>query len=136
MFLFIDTATTEIYTYGHPLSPHDALPILNAKDPLVAEAKEFGFGAETGIDITGEAPGRIADRKWKKQYYESQKDYYCDLAKNPPTDASAFLKKISRDFCLEGFAYRAGVAVKFSIRQGETIVTQLQHARSSPPSTT
>src|SRR3546814_17906262 len=27
MFLFHDTATTEIYTYRHPLSLHDALPI-------------------------------------------------------------------------------------------------------------
>src|SRR3546814_19026744 len=26
-FLFKDTATTEIYTYGHTLSLHDALPI-------------------------------------------------------------------------------------------------------------
>src|SRR3546814_7345495 len=26
-FFFNDTATTEIYTYLHPLSPHDALPI-------------------------------------------------------------------------------------------------------------
>src|SRR3546814_18409869 len=26
-FFFNDTATTEIYTYGHPLSLHDALPI-------------------------------------------------------------------------------------------------------------
>src|SRR3546814_16050377 len=27
VFFFNDTATTEIYTYGHPLSLHDALPI-------------------------------------------------------------------------------------------------------------
>src|SRR3546814_12008990 len=26
-FVFIETATTEIYTYGHTLSLHDALPI-------------------------------------------------------------------------------------------------------------
>src|SRR3546814_13625780 len=26
-FFFNDTATTDIYTYGHPLSLHDALPI-------------------------------------------------------------------------------------------------------------
>src|SRR3546814_11091721 len=30
-FFFNDTATTEIYTYGHTLSLHDALPI---SDPL------------------------------------------------------------------------------------------------------
>src|SRR3546814_20936155 len=131
MFLFIDTATTEIYTYGHPLSPHDALPILNAKDPLVAEAKEFGVGAETGIDIPGEAPGRIADRTWKKQYYESQKDYYCDLAKNPPQDASAFLKKFSREFCIEGFAYSAGEAANFPTGQGDHNVTPLHLACAS-----
>src|SRR3546814_9643647 len=29
-FFFNDTATTEIYTYRHTLSLHDALPILNA----------------------------------------------------------------------------------------------------------
>src|SRR3546814_14326866 len=32
MLFFNDTATTEIYTYGHTLSLHDALPI-SAKEP-------------------------------------------------------------------------------------------------------
>ena len=50
---------------------------VNAKDPLVAEAKEFGFGDETGIDLPGEARGRIADRHWKLAYWKSMKDYYC-----------------------------------------------------------
>ena len=57
---------------------------VNAQDPLVEEAKKFGFGSETGIDIPGEASGRIADRKWKLAYYKSQKDYYCELADKPP----------------------------------------------------
>src|SRR3546814_11176476 len=35
MFVFKDTATTEIYTYGHTLSLHDALPtLLTAALPL------------------------------------------------------------------------------------------------------
>src|SRR3546814_18349257 len=34
--LFVnDTATTEIYTYGHTLSLHDALPILRAVGELI-----------------------------------------------------------------------------------------------------
>src|SRR3546814_8975405 len=34
LFLFFnDTATTEIYTYGHTLSLHDALPIYRARAP-------------------------------------------------------------------------------------------------------
>ena len=41
------------------------------------EAKNFGFGSETGIDLPGEASGRIADRQWKRDYWKSMKGYYC-----------------------------------------------------------
>jgi len=103
---------------------------VDAEDPLVETAKQFGFGRATGIDLPGEATGRIADRRWKRAYYESQKDYYCDLAENPGPDTTAYMRLFSREFCAEGYAYRAGDAANFAIGQGDTMVTPLQLARA------
>src|SRR3546814_2613175 len=47
-FFFNDTATTEIYTYGHTLSLHDALPICQHADPGHGPAGAGGRCARNG----------------------------------------------------------------------------------------
>src|SRR3546814_18273200 len=45
-FFFNDTAPTELYTYGHTLSLHDALPICQRLSPVERPALQLRKGAQ------------------------------------------------------------------------------------------
>src|SRR3546814_7696579 len=54
LYFFNDTATTDIYTYGHTLSLHDALPIC----PAAGTARRSLFPRVEGPDAAGARPRR------------------------------------------------------------------------------
>ncbi|MGH8893200.1 MAG: penicillin-binding protein 2 [Actinomycetes bacterium] len=108
----------------------------NAKDPFTEMAKAFGLGRTTGLDLPGESDGRIADRAWKRAYWKATKDFYCakaktgypEVARKDPRRA-AYLLQLSKENCVDGYAYRGGDAANFAIGQGDTTTTPLQMAR-------
>src|SRR3546814_21133995 len=57
-FVFNDTATTEIYTYGHTLSLPDALPISVAEADGAARRD---VGRSLGVGVDARVPGGVQD---------------------------------------------------------------------------
>ncbi len=111
-------------TYGHgPINLHDGIVVSCdivfyeiAKDffyagctqggtisdtALQEEIAEFGFGKQTGIDLSGEEPGRIPTAEWKAQHWS-----------DVPTEG----------------AWHGGDLTNLVIGQGDVLVTPLQIA--------
>ncbi|WP_067477335.1 penicillin-binding protein 2 [Actinomadura hibisca] len=125
------------FAYEQWLRDGGTTPKKNPKDPMVQMARDWGFGARTGVDLPSETEGRIPDRKWKRDYWNATRKSDCkaaqegfpDVAKSDPSRA-AYLKSIAKENCTEGFNWRAGDAANLSIGQGDMLVTPLQLTRA------
>lgn len=74
----------------------------NAKgEPFQTYVRRFGFGSKTGIELPGEADGRVPDAAWKKAYNEDYPEYQ---------------------------QWQPGDTVNMAIGQGDLLVTPLQLA--------
>jgi len=104
-----------------------------AKEWMAKEAKAFGLGQRTGIDLPGEARGQIVDRQGKIDVYNDLKDAKCKRAEAgypELTDRARarLLQEYAKDFCDGGAVYQSGDALNFAIGQGDTVLTPLQLA--------
>ena len=105
-------------------------PKSNANDYFFKAAKGFQVGVKTGIDLPSESSGRLADREWRKSWYQQNKDFYCNYKeRSTKSQQTAFLIQLAYENCLDGDKIRAGDAVNFSIGQGDTVISPLKLAQ-------
>jgi penicillin-binding protein 2 len=105
----------------------------DARDPFVTAAKGLGLGARTGIDLPGEATGRIPGRAWKKASWEATKAESCRRSHTGYPDVrdrkrAAYFTQVAVENCSSGYLLRPGDAANFSIGQGDVGATPLQVA--------
>jgi penicillin-binding protein 2 len=106
-------------------------PKSNLNDYFFKAAEAFKLTDRVGIDLPAESASRIADREYKKSWYEQNKDFYCNYKERAKKDQqSAFLIQLAAENCVDGDKVRAGDAVNFSIGQGDTVLTPLKLTQS------
>jgi penicillin-binding protein 2 len=105
-------------------------PKENPNDYFFKAAQSFQLTEKVGIDLPSESRSRLADRDYKKSWFEQNKDFYCNY-KTRATKAqqTPFLIQLAAENCVDGDKVRAGDAVNFSIGQGDTVVTPLKLAQ-------
>jgi len=102
-------------------------PKSSPNDYFFKAAEAFQITEKVGIDLPSESKSRLADRNYKKSWFEQNKDFYCNY-KTRATKAqqTPFLIQLAAENCVDGDKVRAGDAVNFSIGQGDTVVTPLK----------
>ncbi|MEU4728720.1 penicillin-binding protein 2 [Streptomyces sp. NPDC023588] len=120
------SCNTVFYALGHKEWQRDGglKPKKDAHDWFYRTAREFGLGAETGIDLPNEVTGRIPDRRWKKSFWAANKDSWCKQGKKGGT----YVEQIAYESCLEGNQLKAFDSINFAIGQGDVLVTPIQMA--------
>ena len=126
--VFYDFAYQSWLTLGRTGATDDST------DPFIRTARQFGLGERTGVDLPGEARGRIPGREWRRAQWESTREELCERAQTgyPEVEDAQrrdLLTTIARENCEHGHLYRGGDAANLSIGQGDVLTTPLQMAQ-------
>jgi penicillin-binding protein 2 len=95
------------------------------KDALINEAKLWGLGKATGVDLPIDATGNIETRQDKVDQWNKNKALWCAQW---PNEKDPTIREIVRDNCQDGYQYREGDALNFAIGQGTVTLSPLQLA--------
>lgn len=126
--IFYESAYQSWLSLGGTKATDDSL------DPFLATARDFGLGARTGVDLPGEASGRIPGREWRRSTWEANREQTCARAESGYPEVKdkkrrKLLEAVARENCTDGYLYRGGDAANVSIGQGDVLATPLQMAQ-------
>jgi penicillin-binding protein 2 len=94
---------------------------------LASQARAWGLGEATGVDLPSERSGVVPGREWKQEFWENSRDSYCSQARQ---STDPYLIDLFTDLCERGNIWRGGDAVNMSIGQGDVQTTPLQIANA------
>jgi penicillin-binding protein 2 len=101
------------------------------RERLPEQARAWGLGDRTGIDLPSERGGVVPGRQWKQAYWEQTRRGTCAQARSVSASApGSYQAEILTELCDRGNVWRGGDSVNMSIGQGDVQTTPLQIANA------
>ncbi len=117
---------TFFYKIGDTLWNNDGgIKAKHPADALINEARAWGLGADTGVDLPIDATGDIVTRQQKIDDWKKNKARWCAEV---TTEKNPLFRQYDIENCQDGYQYREGDALNFAIGQGTVTVSPLQLA--------
>ncbi|HZD72644.1 MAG TPA: penicillin-binding protein 2 [Actinomycetota bacterium] len=88
-----------------------------AAEEMQATARSLGFGSPPKLDLPFSTDGLVPTRKWRKRYWEQNKDIFCKGT-----------SRLYKELCRDGWQWQGGEDLNIAIGQGALLVSPLQLA--------